>query len=213
MYCTLSAPSPAAGHHQPTPPPETPGHSWTSLGQSLMGSLILSPGSWWAQSFVCVLQESVSPVLCKIWWLYGGVIVTSSKRSYAISKSAAPRAPALRKATVDPYLCRRHTNTQRQVWLSLSGFSWCAWGFIWALQASLRSMEFDSKSNFTPPTVLLGLFLCPQTWDIYFWWDPTFSCRQLFSSKLLILEFLQEKLSACSSTPPSWIYITQHSEN
>ena len=42
---TLSAPDPAAGHHGPTPPLETPGHSWASLGQSLVGSLLLSPGS------------------------------------------------------------------------------------------------------------------------------------------------------------------------
>ena len=41
---TLSAPNPAAGHHQPTPPPETPGHSQASLGQSLVGSLLLGPG-------------------------------------------------------------------------------------------------------------------------------------------------------------------------
>ena len=38
-----------------------------------MGSLLLSPGSWCTQGFVCALQESVSPVLCKFWWLYGGV--------------------------------------------------------------------------------------------------------------------------------------------
>ena len=69
----LSAPSPAAGHRRPTPLPETPGHSWASLGQSLVGSLLLSPGSWCAQGSVCALQESVSPVLCKFWWLYGGV--------------------------------------------------------------------------------------------------------------------------------------------
>ena len=31
----VSAPDPAAGHRRPTPPPETPGHSWASLGQSL----------------------------------------------------------------------------------------------------------------------------------------------------------------------------------
>ena len=30
-----------------------------------MGSLLLSPGSWCAQGFVCALQESVSPVLYK----------------------------------------------------------------------------------------------------------------------------------------------------
>ena len=42
---TFSAPNPAAGHHWPTPPLETPGHSQASLGQSLVGSLLLSPGS------------------------------------------------------------------------------------------------------------------------------------------------------------------------
>ena len=69
----LSVPDPIAGHHQPTALPETPRHSQASLGQSLVGSLLLSPWSWCAQDFVCPLQESVSPVLCKFWWLYGGV--------------------------------------------------------------------------------------------------------------------------------------------
>ena len=64
----LSAPNPASGHHQPTPPPETPGHSRASLGQSLVGSLVLVH-----TGFVCALQESISPVLCKFWGLYGGV--------------------------------------------------------------------------------------------------------------------------------------------
>ena len=71
---TLSDPNPAAGHHQPMPPPETRGHSWASLGQSLVGSLLLSPGSGCAQGSVCALQESISPVLCKfwqaLWWGY-----------------------------------------------------------------------------------------------------------------------------------------------
>ena len=70
---TLSAPNPVAGHCWPRLPPETPGHSWVSLSPSLVGSLLLSPGSWCAQGSVCALQESVSPVLCKFWWLYGGV--------------------------------------------------------------------------------------------------------------------------------------------
>ena len=62
---TLSASNPAAGHRQPMPLPETPGHSRTSLGQSHVGSLLLSPGSWYTQGSVCALQESVSPVLYK----------------------------------------------------------------------------------------------------------------------------------------------------
>ena len=62
---SLSAPDPAS-----RPPPthasqETPGHSQASLGQYFVGTLLLSPGSWCAQGFVCALQESVSPVLCK----------------------------------------------------------------------------------------------------------------------------------------------------
>ena len=73
LTATLSAPNPAAGHHQPMPPPETPGQSQESLSQSLLGSLLLSPGSWCAQGSVCALQEFVSPVLCKFWQLCGGV--------------------------------------------------------------------------------------------------------------------------------------------
>ena len=44
--CTAarSAPNASAGHHQPTPLPETPGHSQASLSQSLVESLLLDPG-------------------------------------------------------------------------------------------------------------------------------------------------------------------------
>ena len=69
----LSAPDPEASHCGHTHLPETPGHSRANLGQSLVGSLLLSSGSWCTQGFVCVLQESVSPVLGKFWWLRGGV--------------------------------------------------------------------------------------------------------------------------------------------
>ena len=44
---------------------ETPGHSQASLAQSVVGTLLLSPGSWCIQGFVCALQDSVSPVLWK----------------------------------------------------------------------------------------------------------------------------------------------------
>ena len=61
-WCTaaLSVPDPAAGPRRPTPPPQIPGHSWASLGQSPVGSLLLSPGSWCTR-FCCALQESISP--------------------------------------------------------------------------------------------------------------------------------------------------------
>ena len=63
--CTaaLSAPNPGVGHHRSTPPPETPGHSQASLGQSLVGSLLLSPGSWCTQA---MFEPSVH-----LWWVWG----------------------------------------------------------------------------------------------------------------------------------------------
>ena len=65
MTVVLSAPVPMAGHCQPTPLAEMPGHSQAILAQSLVESLLLSLGSWCAQILVCALQESVSPVLWK----------------------------------------------------------------------------------------------------------------------------------------------------
>ena len=55
-------------------------------------------------------------------------------------------------------------------------FSWvlvCS-RFVWALWASLVGMGFDSKPEFAPPTVLLGLPLCPWTWGIS---SPPPQCR------------------------------------
>ena len=118
---TLSAPNHAAGHHQPTLLLETPGHSWASLGQSPMGSLLLSPGSWCAQGFVCALQESISPVLCKFWCLLGGV--KTLQEGLCHPGSLHPEPLPLWQATADLYLHRSYSNTQRQVWLSLCGVS------------------------------------------------------------------------------------------
>ena len=106
----LSGPSPAAGHRQPTPLPETPGHSQASLSQSLVGSLLLSSGSRCTQGFLCILQESVSPVLCKLWWLYG-LMATFSKRAMPYPGLLHPEPLPLQQSTADPHLCRRHSNT------------------------------------------------------------------------------------------------------
>ena len=93
---TLSTPNPAAGHCWPTPRPETPGHSQASLVQSLVGSLLLSPGSWCAKGFVCALQESVSPVLCKFRWLYGGVNGDLLQESLCHTQVCCPQSPCPR---------------------------------------------------------------------------------------------------------------------
>ena len=93
---TLSAPNPAAGHHQPMPLPEIPGHSQESLGQSLVRSLLLSPGSWWAQGFVCAHPRVCFPQSCvSSGGSVVGLMATSSKWTYTIARYATPRAPAL----------------------------------------------------------------------------------------------------------------------
>ena len=58
----LSALNPATAHHWPNSPPESPGHSQESLGQSLLGSLLLSPGSWYTQALFELSEH--------LWWLW-----------------------------------------------------------------------------------------------------------------------------------------------
>ena len=116
---TLSDLNPAAGHYWATLPLETPGHSWASLGQTLVGSLLLYPGSWCAQVSVCAIQKSISqscissgdPVVALRW--------PSSQRAYAIPRSTAPESLTLRQSTADPYLLGGHLNTvlSQSVWV------------------------------------------------------------------------------------------------
>jgi len=155
----LSAPSPAAGHCQPIPPLQTPGHFWASLDQSLVGSLLLSSGSWCAQGSVCACQECVSQSCVSSGGSVVGLMETSSMRASAITRSAAPRASAPVAVQCWPIPHRRHSNTV------LSQSLWGLWvllctRFLWAFWAFLVEMGFDSKCDLAPPTVLLELLLC-----------------------------------------------------
>ena len=112
------------------PPPETPGHSQASLGQSLVGTLLLSPGSWCTPGFFCAFQESVSPVLCKFWWLYGEVNCDLLEESLCHTQVCCTQSPC---PCGRPLLT--HTSagdTQTQLWLSLCGVSgsWCTQGLF-----------------------------------------------------------------------------------
>ena len=147
----LSAPNPATGHCQPTPLPETPGHSQASLSQSLVGPLLLSPGSWCTQGFLCVLQESVSLVLCKFCWLYGGVNGNLLQKGLCHTRVYCTQNPC---PCSSPLLT--HTSaedTQTQFCLSLCGVvgSWCTQG-LFEPSEHLSGMGFDSKHDFFPPT-------------------------------------------------------------
>ena len=101
-----------------------------SLGQSLVRSLLLSPGSWCTQGSVCALLESVTTVLCKFWQLYGGVNGDLLQEGLCHTQVSC---------TQSPYPCGRPLliciftgDTQTQFWLSLYGVSgsWCTQGFF-----------------------------------------------------------------------------------
>ena len=62
-------------NHEPMTPQETTGYSLASLTQSLVRTLLPSPGSWCKQGFICTLQESVSPAL----WKFSNQIPLASK--------------------------------------------------------------------------------------------------------------------------------------
>ena len=120
-HCLTQCSNPAAGHHRYTSLPETPGHSLASLGQSPVGSLLLSPESWCAQDFVCALQEYVSPVLCKFWQLYGGVNGDLLQEGFCHIQVCCTQSPC---PCGSPLLtCTSVGNTQTQFWLSLCGVS------------------------------------------------------------------------------------------
>ena len=87
----FSEPNPAAGHHQSMPPPETPGQSPASLGQSILGSLLLSSGSCCIR-FCCALRESIFQSCVSSGSSVVELMAASSKRAYAIPKAAALRA-------------------------------------------------------------------------------------------------------------------------
>ena len=60
-------------------------------------SFLLGPG---VHKVLFVASKSpVSSVLCKLWWLYGGVNGALLQRAYAVARSAVPRA--LRQASAD----------------------------------------------------------------------------------------------------------------
>ena len=138
---------------------DTHGQAWASL---LWGccSFLLGPG---AQGSVCALQESVSKSCLSSGGSMVGLMVTSSKRVYAIPRSTAPRAPA-------PVAVHQWPIPLQEMFTVLSQSLWGLWvlectRFVWALGVSLMGKGFDSKCNFAP-IILLGLLLCPCMWPL-----------------------------------------------
>ena len=102
---------------------------------------VTAPFSWVLvpRRFCSCPRRVYFPVLCKFWQLYGGLMATSSKRAYAIPRSAAPRAPILWKSTADPYLYRTRSNTVVSVSVESLGPG--------ALKVSLSSLSISGGNG------------------------------------------------------------------
>ena len=126
-HCCIQCPQPCS---RLSPPHASTRDSWTLTGKS--GSVscgVTAPFSLvlvhtrfcLCPPRVCFPQSCVSSGGCMV-----GLMATSSKRAYAIPRLLHPEPLLQRQTTADPYLHRRHSNTQTQVWLSFCGISWCA---------------------------------------------------------------------------------------
>ena len=91
MHCRTQCPRPCS---RPPLTHASAGDSWTLTAKSgsvSVGSLLLSPGFWCAQGFVCALQESFTPVLCK----FCDQIPLASKVKFSGSSQSLCQIPRL----------------------------------------------------------------------------------------------------------------------
>ena len=100
-------------------------------------------------------------------------------------RTVAARAPVLMVATADLCLCRRHSNSQWQMWLSL------LWS-LWVLRHTRVCLSPPSLRQVWGLILNVILPFLPSFWGFFFalghgylfWWDPTFSSQWLFSCEL-----------------------------
>ena len=87
----LTAPNPAAGHRRPMPLLKTPGFSLANLSQSLVGSQLLSPGSWCAQALF-----EPSEHFWRVWSLIlnaiSHLLPSCSSFSFALGHGVSPQS-------------------------------------------------------------------------------------------------------------------------
>ena len=122
-----------------------------------------------------------------------------------------PEPLPLWQATPDTCICRRHSNTVLDQ--SLCGL-WvlvCT-RFVWILQVSLVGMGLNSKLDFAPPTVLLGLLLCSWACSVFLV-GSNILLWTVVQQQVVILDFSHEKMSTYPSTPPSSSTIFERSNS
>ena len=176
MHCLTQFPWPCS-RPPPTHTSASPGHSWASLGQSLVGSLLLSPGSWFAQGFFFVPSNSLFPQSC-----------VSSGSSMMGLMATSPRGlmpyPGLLYPEPLPLWQAGHwwpVPLQETLTHSKAGLAHSLWGLLMCTKFCLNPLSisggkgFHSKCHF-PLLPSFGASPLPLDMGYLFWWDPTFCC-------------------------------------
>ena len=125
------------------------------------------------------------------------------------------------QATVDPCLCWRLLDTHRQVWLSLlwGHCSWCAQGFLCALQESVSPLlwkfcnQIPLAFKIKFPGSSQSLCQIPRLGNLLWALELLEPCENFFD--IIVLQFVGCLLSSCMvglmETSSKRIYATSHS--
>ena len=117
-------------------------------------SLLLSPGSWRAQGFVCVLQESLFPPGL---WKFCNQIPLSFKIRFPGDSQSLCWILRLGSLTWGLEPLQQYENFFGVIVLQFVGRPPTKYG-IWFY------------CDCTPPTVSLWLIFCSRTWGMFLWW-------------------------------------------
>ena len=110
-----------------------------SLGQSLVGSLLLSPGSWCTQVLFVPSKSLFPQSFVSSGGSMMGFMATSSKRAYATARCAAPRAPAHVAGHCWP------VPPQEMLKYSKAGLAQSLWGFLVCIKFCLSPLSISSR--------------------------------------------------------------------
>ena len=159
-----------------------PRHPQASPGQSPVGPLFLSPGSWCTRFHLCP-PRVYFPLLCKFWQLYAGVNGDLLQEGLYHTQVCSVQSPCPCGCLL--LTCTSTGDTQTQFCLSLCGVpgSWCAQDLFEPSECLWQ--VWDLILNVILPLYHLA-GASPLLLDMghFFWWGPTFSCLWLFSSEL-----------------------------
>ena len=153
MHCHTQSPCPCI---RQLPTYASTRDSWTHTGKS--GSVscgVTAPFSWVLMhtGFCLCPPESVSTVLYKFWRLCGGVNGDLLQKGLCYTQVCRTQSPCPCGSPLLTCTSTGDAQTHKgSLVQSLLG-SWCAQGFVGAFRASLVGMGFDSKCDFTHPTI------------------------------------------------------------